>query len=109
MKDKLKEIQNIQYFTKGHRGLLYLGDYKKKKVVIKTERKDSMAIGRVENEVNYLKILNKKGIGPELFFYDKKFTYFAYQYIDGDFFPIFLEHAAKKNKNLIKKIIKNVF
>ena len=109
MKDKLKEIKNIQYFTKGHRGLLYIGEYKKKKVVIKTERKDSMAIGRIENEVNYLKILNKKGIGPELFFYDKKFTYFAYQYIDGDFFPIFLEHAAKKNKNLIKKIIKNVF
>jgi len=109
MKDKLKEIQNIQYFTKGHRGLLYIGDYKKKRVVIKTERKDSMAIGRVENEVNYLKVLNKKGIGPKLFFYDKKFTYFVYEYIDGDFFPLFLEHSTKKNKTLIKKIIKNVF
>ena len=109
MKDKLKEIQNIQYFTKGHRGLLYIGDYKKKRVVIKTERKDSMAIGRVENEVNYLKVLNKKGIGPKLFFYDKKFTYFVYEYIDGDFFPLFLEPSTKKNKTLIKKIIKNVF
>lgn len=86
-----------------------MGDYKKKKVVIKTERKDSEAIGRIENEINYLKILNKKGIGPELYFHDKKFTYFVYEYIDGNFFPIFLEHSAKKNKNLIKKIIKNVF
>ena len=51
MKDKLKEIQNITYFTKGHRGLLYRGDYKKKKVVIKTERKDSKAIGRIENDM----------------------------------------------------------
>ena len=110
MQDKLKEIKNIEYFTKGHRGLLYLGDYKKKKVVIKTERKDSEAVGRIENEVNYLKILNKKGIGPKLLFYDnKKFTYFVYEYIEGDFFPIFLEHSSKKNKNLIKKIIKNVF
>ncbi len=109
MKDKLKEIKNITYFTKGHRGLLYVGDYKNKKVVIKTERKESKAIGRIENEVNYLKILNKKGIGPELYFHDKKFTYFVYEYVDGDFFPIFLEHSAKKNKNLIKKIIKNIF
>ena len=109
MKDRLKEVQNITYFTKGHRGILYIGDYKKKKVVIKTERKDSDAIGRIENEINYLKILNAKGIGPKLYFYDKKLTYFVYQHIDGEFFPIWLEHAAKKNKALIKKIIKNVF
>ena len=109
MKDKLKQIQNITYFTKGHRGILYIGDYKNKKVVIKTERKESEAIARIENEINYLKILNEKGIGPELYFHDKKFTYFVYEFIDGEFFPIFLEHSTKKNKNLIKKIIKNVF
>ena len=105
----LKQIKNTTYLTKGHRGILYIGDYKKKKVVIKTERKDSEAIGRIENEVNYLKILNKKSIGPKLYFYDKKFTYFVYQYIDGPFFPLFLEHSTKKNKVLIKKIIKQVF
>jgi len=109
-KDKLKEVQNVEYFAKGHRGLLYIGDYKKKKVVIKTERKDSEAIGRIENEVNHLKILNEKRIGPKLLFYDKKkFTYFVMGHIDGVFFPIFLEHSTKKNKNLIKKIIKTVF
>jgi len=109
MKDKLKEVKGITYFTKGHRGLLYIGNYKNKKVVIKTERKDSEAIGRVENEINYLKILNKKRIGPKLLFFDKKFTYFVYEYVDGIFFPIFLEHCSKKNKTLIKKIIRNVF
>jgi putative serine/threonine protein kinase len=105
----IKQVKNIEYFTKGHRGLLYKGDYKKEKVVIKTERKESQAMGRVENEVNYLKILNEKGIGPKLYFYDKKFTYFVYEFIDGPFFPIFLEHCTKKNKVLIKKIIKQVF
>jgi len=105
----LKSVQNITYFTKGHRGLLYIGDYKKKRVVIKTEKKESQAIGRIENEINYLKILNPKGIGPKLYFHDKKSTYFVYEYIDGEFFPIFLEHSSKKNKTLIKKIIKNVF
>jgi putative serine/threonine protein kinase len=105
----LKSVKNTSYFTKGHRGILYTGEYKKKKVVIKTERKDSQALGRVENEVKYLKILNEKGIGPKLFFHDRKFTYFVYEFIDGDFFPIFLEHSTKKNKNLIKKIIRNIF
>lgn len=106
----LKQVENTTYFTKGHRGILYMGDYKKKKVVIKTERKDSEAVDRIENEVNYLQILNKKGIGPELLFYDKKkFTFFVYEYIDGWFFPIWLEHSTKKNKALIKKIIKQVF
>ncbi len=105
----LKQVKNITYFTKGHRGLLYIGDYKKKKVVIKTEKKESQAIGRIENEVNYLKILNKKGIGPELYVYDKKFTYFVCQYIDGAFFPIWLEHSTKNNKAMIKKTIKNIF
>ncbi len=105
----IKQVKNITYLTKGHRGLLYIGDYKNKKVVIKTERKESQAMDRIENEINYLKILNPKGIGPKLLFYDKKFTYFVCEYIDGDFFPIFLEHQTKKNKALIKKIIKNVF
>jgi len=106
---KIKEIKNITYFTKGHRGLLYLGDYKKKKVVIKTKRKGSEALGRIENEANYLKILNEKGIGPKFIYYDKKKDFLVYQYVDGKFFTLFTEHLTKKNKNLIKKIIKQVF
>ena len=100
MKDKLKQIQNITYFTKGHRGLLYIGDYKKKKVVIKTERKDSQAIGRVENEVNYLKILNKKGIGPNLYFHDKKFTYFVSRNAE--------EYHAKESLDVAQEFINTI-
>lgn len=105
----IKKIKNIEYFTKGHRGILYLGEYQKKKVVIKSKRKESLAIGRIENEANSLKELNPKGVGPNFLYYDKKKDFLVYEYVDGDFFPIFLEHLTKKNKNLIKKIIKHVF
>ena len=43
----------------------------KKKVVIKIKNPKSEALGRMENEANYLKILNKKGIGPKFIRYDK--------------------------------------
>lgn len=106
---KLEEIKNTTYFTKGHRGLLYIGNYKKKKVVIKTKKAESKAIGRMENEANFLEILNKKNIGPKLIYYDKKKDFLVYDYVDGEFFPIVVRHLDKKNKALIKKIIKQVF
>lgn len=106
---KLEEIKGITYFTKGHRGLLYLGDYKKIKVVIKTKKKESKAIGRIENEANFLQILNKKNIGPKFLYYDKKKDFLVYEYVDGEFFPILIKHLDKKNKNLIKKMIKQIF
>ena len=106
---KLKEIKNIVYFTKGHRGLLYTGNYKGKQVVIKTKLAKSEAVGRMENEAKFLEILNKKNIGPKLIHYDKKKDFLVYEYVDGEFFPIFVKHSEKKNKSLIKKIIKQVF
>jgi len=99
-----KKVKNIRYFTKGHRGILFTGFYGKKKVVIKAKLPESKAIGRIQNEIKYLKILNKKNIGPKLLFYDK--DYFVYEFIEGDFIGDYFE---KSNKNKIKKIIKDVF
>src|SRR3989338_7388355 len=105
----LMDIKNINFFAKGHRGILYTGDYKGKKVIIKTKRKESKAVGRMENESKFLKILNKKKIGPRLIYYDKKQDFFVYNYVDGEFFPLFLEKQTDKNKKTILKIIKNIF
>jgi len=104
---KLTEIKNTDFLAKGHRGVLYKGNYKGRSVVIKTKRKESEAIGRIENEANFLKKLNEKGIGPELIYYNKKKDFMVYYYVDGEFFPIVLEHS--KNPNQIKKILKQVF
>ncbi|MFH1642872.1 MAG: hypothetical protein ABIC04_08305 [Nanoarchaeota archaeon] len=103
---KLKEIKNTMYFTKGHRGYLYLGEYKNKKVIIKTKRQESNAIGRIENEANFLKLLNNKKIGPNFLYYDQKKDFLVYEYVEGEFFPIFLEHS--NIKNMIIKVITKV-
>lgn len=99
-----KGIKNIKYLTKGHRGLLFTGLYKNKKITIKTKNPDSTAIGRIENEANWLKKLNKYKIGPKLLFFDK--DYFVYLYIDGDFI---IDYFKKSGKNKIGKILKKIF
>ncbi|MBI2653979.1 methyltransferase [Candidatus Woesearchaeota archaeon] len=99
-----KGISNIKYLAKGHRGLLFTGIYKGKKVTIKTKNPQSTAVGRIENEAKWIKRLNKHNIGPKLSFAGD--NYFVYEYIDGDFIINYIE---KSNKNNIKKIIKQIF
>ena len=99
-----KNITNIKYFTKGHRGLLFTGTYKNKRVAIKTKNPKSKAFGRIENEAKWLKKLNKYNIGPKLYFIGD--NYFVYEYIGGDFI---VDYIKKSNKNNIKKIIKRIF
>ena len=97
-------IKNIKYLTKGHRGLLFTGFYKNKKVAIKTKNPESKAIGRIENEARWLKELNKHNIGPKLLILGG--DYFICEYIDGD---LIINYIKKANRNDIKRIIKNIF
>jgi|TARA_B100002003_G_C13941915_1_gene457061 putative serine/threonine protein kinase len=100
---KIKGITNIEYFTKGHRGILYTGEYKKKKIVIKAKLPKSEALNRIENEGNWLKRLNKINIGPKLIKAEK--DYFFYEYVEGEFI---LDYFKDKNKKTILNIIKEV-
>ena len=99
-----KGIKNIKYFTKGHRGLLFTGFYKSKKIAVKTKNPNSAAVGRIENEARWLKKLNKYGIGPKLVYSGD--NYFFYEYIYGDFI---VDYFKKSNKNNIKMMIKRLF
>ncbi|MBI2650396.1 methyltransferase [Candidatus Woesearchaeota archaeon] len=99
-----QKITNIEYLTKGHRGLLYTGLHQHKKIAIKTKNPKSTAFGRIENEAKWLKKLNKCKIGSKLIFFDK--DYLVYEYIDGDFI---IDYVKKSNKHSIKKIIKKIF
>jgi len=99
-----KNIQNIRYFTKGKRGYIFVGNINNKKVAIKIKNPKSKAIARIENEIEFLKILNKKNIGPKLLFSDNNFL--AYEFVDGISFQQYLENNNKKS---IIKIIKNIF
>ena len=98
-----KKISKIKYFAKGHRGLLFTGISKNKKTAVKAKNPKSHAFGRVENEVNWLKRLNKRNIGPKLLFSDE--DYFVYEFIEGDFI---IDYIKKSGRKKIKKALKNI-
>lgn len=98
---KIDGITKIEYFTKGHRGILYTGKYKSKNVVIKAKLPESMAEGRIENEGKWLKILNKHKVGPKLIKAAK--DYFFYEYVTGEFFVDFVKKLGVNEMSEIAK------
>jgi len=101
-------IKNPKYFSKGKRGLVFVGKYKDKKVAIKIKNPESKAILRTDNEIRLLKILNKKNIGPKLLFFDQ--DYLVYGFINGSLITDYLK-INKKEKiiKIIKKIMNQMF
>ncbi|MCK4670659.1 MAG: methyltransferase [Nanoarchaeota archaeon] len=98
-----KKITQIRKFAHGHRGIVYQALMGKKKVAIKVQ-KDKKGPDRIRNEVNWLKELNKKNIGPKFIFTDK--TYFVMEFVEGQ---KIWDYIAANDKTSIKKIIKNAF
>ena len=103
-----KGINNIRYFAKGKRGIVFVGKHKNKKVAIKIKNPESSAILRTNNEIKFLKLLNKKNIGPRLLFYDE--NYLAYEFVGGKSIIDYFGNNKKENiKNIIKKIMNQMF
>jgi len=100
--EKLK-IVDVKKFTKGHRGIIYTGRFKGKKVAVKIQRPD-VSVKTIKNEINCLKRLNKHKIGPKVIYSANYF--FVYQFIEGSFIEDFIEKT--KDKKIIKKVLKNV-
>ncbi|MBT3394927.1 protein kinase [archaeon] len=101
-----KSIKEMTYLAKGSRGIIYTGIYKNKKVAIKTKSPESEAIGRLKNESEFLKLLNKHNIGPTLLNSGKE--YIIYEFVEGEFLPEFLikEKDKKKKKKILINILK---
>ncbi len=98
-----KKISNIRFFTKGHRGIIFKAKYRNRDIALKIKKPESKAIGRIDNEIKFLKILNKYKIGPKLVLSTK--DYFAYEFIPGKFILDYFEKASKK---IIKEILQNI-
>lgn len=94
-----KGIKNVFKLAKGHRGIVYAGKYRGKKIAVKRKRPESEAVGRMQNEAKWLKILNKKGIGPRFIFSED--DYFVYYFIDGKFIMDFLREANNREINKV--------
>ncbi|MEK6969004.1 MAG: HemK2/MTQ2 family protein methyltransferase [Nanoarchaeota archaeon] len=96
-----KGIKNIHYFAHGKRGVIYAGTKTTKQIVaIKVNRKESTAVGRITNEAKWLKLLNKRSIGPKLLFHGK--DYLTYEFVQGKFLLDWLEN---KDKGTIKLVL----
>lgn len=117
-----KGIENITYFTHGKRGDIYTGfinqnqcvkTYLSKekeiiKVAIKIKRKESEAIGKIENEAKWLKILNQESIGPKYLFHDDNFL--VYKFVEGKFILDWIEGNDKENiKNVLIELLNQCF
>ncbi len=85
-----------ELFSKGKRGIIFIFKKNKKTIAMKLKNPESKAENRIENEINFLKRLNKYKIGPKLKQYGT--TYFCYEFIEGKTLKEFL----KKNKYPIK-------
>lgn len=99
-----KGVKDIDYLAQGKRGVVYTGKYRKKKIAVKTKRADSEAVGRIKNEVAFLKILNKHFIGPKLVMHGR--NWLAYVFVPGEFIRDWLSEAKKKD---IKRVLRTVF
>jgi HemK-related putative methylase len=103
-----RNISNIKFFSRGKRGVIYIGKYKNKKVGIKIKKQESKAMNTILHEVKFLKILNKKNIGPKLLFHTKKF--FVYEFVEGKFILDFIQSSSKKDIfSIINKIFNQCF
>lgn len=100
----LSGISELKFFAKGHRGYIYTGKASGKKIAIKLKNPKSKASGRIKNEVRFLKIINKKGIGPKLL--KSANDYFTYEFVEGPFLPQYIKEEPKKEA--IKKVLIDV-
>ena len=98
-----KNITNIAYFASGKRGLVYTGEFHKRKVAIKVKNPKSEAKESIKNESKVLKTLNKHKIGPR--FVAKGRNYLIYDFVEGEYIKDWL---PKNNKASIQKVFKEI-
>ncbi|HLC88917.1 MAG TPA: HemK2/MTQ2 family protein methyltransferase [Candidatus Nanoarchaeia archaeon] len=109
-----KGIEQVHYFTHGKRGNIYTGMWnnnisdkkiltkKLVKVAIKAKRKESQAVERIKNEVEWLKIINRYHLGPRLLFYGAE--YFVYEFVEGDFILDWINKNGKTKTKIAKML-----
>ncbi len=98
--------KKLKFFDEGKRGQIYQWKKGKTILMVKVKKPESKAYGRIENEYNVLKVLNKKGIGPRV--KAGSAEYLVYEYVPGKRIGDVL--ATTKNPKLIlKKVLEQCF
>ncbi|MBU1111701.1 MAG: HemK2/MTQ2 family protein methyltransferase [archaeon] len=119
-------VKDLQYLAKGQRGLVYKGLWNRNSLVkthfakekevtvaVKIDNPKTVAMERLNNESKWLKIVNKKGIGPKL--YLSKPEFLILEFIEGIPLPKFIEKdgmdkkgKTEKGQKLIKKVLARI-
>jgi putative serine/threonine protein kinase len=88
------EIKDLEYLAKGKRSKVYTGKLKGKKVSVKVS-------SRAEIEGKWLKVLNKKKIGPKLI--NVKADLLIYEFVEGERIG---EYLKRRNiKTIVRKVL----
>ncbi|MBI2672453.1 hypothetical protein HYX16_05970 [Candidatus Woesearchaeota archaeon] len=90
----------LKELAKGKRSVVYLCKFNGKLAVKKVEKENIQAVNRINNEVFWLKKINKFKIGPKL--YSSKKTYFICEYIKGKNIIPYLESVKNPGKVILK-------
>ncbi len=117
-----KGLESLHYFAQGKRGKIFTADFDQSKLVkkhlplkkdlievaVKIKRRDSEAKKRMEDEAQWLNVLNKKGMGPKLLFFGD--NYLVYQFVEGKFFMDWLKGQQKEEiKKILQLVLKQCF
>lgn len=98
------KITDIKLLMKGHRGLIFTGNYHNKKVAIKAQRLE-LKVRTVDREALIIKKLNRYKLAPKIIM--KGHNYFIYEYIPGEFIIDYLEHSSKsETENLLLEVLR---
>ncbi len=109
---QINGLSNMEYFSKGKRGVIYRGIYNKgiyknKKVAVKIKKPETKAIGKISHEADFLKKLNPYNISPKL--YDSSEDYLIIEFIEGETIKEFFEKSNEFEKRKISlKILKQL-
>ena len=98
-----KGVSGIDYLAHGKRGVVYTGKYKGKKIAVKIKRAGSEALGRIQNEIVFLRILNKHNIGPKLIMHGS--NWLADDFVPGEFIRDWIPKAKKKDAGRVLRIV----
>ncbi|MBI4448556.1 methyltransferase [Candidatus Woesearchaeota archaeon] len=99
-KNKVREriekqgIRSLMPFDRGKRGWILTGMKGKTKIAIKVANPTSEASGRLLLEAQWMKRLNRHGIGPRFIASDPDFVIYAF--VDGTFVLDYLSEASRK-------------
>ena len=99
-----KKISGARIFTHGKHGEIFTGKLRGEKVAIKMALTSQFET-HIQNEAKILRRINKLSIGPKFLF--STGSYFAYNFIEGDFILDFLGKATKAQaRKVIRQILR---